>query len=238
MAQKTMYVLGDCMDIMPTFPDNFIDLAIVDPPYGIKEGRRIRARDKRRKVRQKNGTYSLVKSDMHPKGDWDDKPPCSSYFDELFRISKNQIIWGVNNYGYYKFGPGRIVWDKVTGPNDFGDCEIAYCSLFDKVELVQYMWNGMMQGKSIKQGNIQNGNKKKNEKRIHATQKPVILYKYLLDRYAKPGYLIGDTHGGSGSLGIACHDLGFDFLYIEKNEVHFNDAMYRHRQHFSKLTFF
>jgi len=132
--------------------------------------------------------------------------PGDDYFQELVRISCRQIIWGCN-YFQYPFGSGRIVWDKVNGNSSFSDCEIAYCSSIDTVRMFRFMWNGMCQGKSINEGYIQQGNKRLNEKRIHPTQKPVALYKWLLSNYANAGDTILDTHLGSGSICIACDEL-------------------------------
>ncbi len=140
--------------------------------------------------------------------------PGPDYFRELFRVSKQQIIWGCN-YFLFPFGPGRIVWDKVNPGSSFSDCELAYCSMIETVRKFTFMWNGMLQGKSIAEGHIMQGNKKRNEKRIHPTQKPVALYKWLLSKFAKPGDIILDTHFGSGSHGIACHDLGFELVAVD-----------------------
>lgn len=184
----------DCMEGMKLFPDKYFDLAIVDPPYFSGPEQR--------------GYYGrsvspIGVSRLYGKLDvW--KVPGEDYFRELFRVSKEQIIWGCN-YFDYNFGSGRIVWDKVNETSDFSDCEIAYCSMHNSVRIFRYMWNGMFQGKSMTEGWIQQGNKAKNEKRIHPTQKPVILYEWLLQRYAKPGFKILDTHVGSASSLIACH---------------------------------
>ncbi len=195
----------DCMEGMKDIPDKYFDLAIVDPPYfngpNTREyyGRSIST------TKIKRNWYPKIKS-------WD--IPQEDYFKELLRISKNQIVWGCNYFNCY-LGPGRIIWDKVNGSSTFSDCEIAYCSIHDSVRQFRYMWNGMMQGKSISEGWISQGNKSKNEKRIHPTQKPVNLYKWLLMNYAKTGDKILDTHVGSASSLVACHEMGFDFLGFE-----------------------
>ena len=152
--------------------------------------------------------------------------PGKDYFDELFRVSKNQIIWGVNYFNYF-FGSGRIVWDKVNTHSNFSDCEIAYCSLHNSTRLFRYMWNGMMQGKSISEGHIQQGNKALNEVRIHPTQKPINLYFWLLQNYAKDGDKILDTHVGSASSLIACQELGFEYVGCELDKSIFNRAQQR-----------
>ena len=152
--------------------------------------------------------------------------PGKEYFDELLRVSKNQIIWGVN-YFDYSFGSGRIVWDKVNGQSSFSDCELAYCSLHDSTRLFRYMWNGMMQGKSISEGHIQQGNKKLNEIRIHPTQKPINLYRWLVQKYARKGDKILDTHVGSASSLIAFEEAGFEYVGFEKDPIMFEKAKNR-----------
>lgn len=199
---------ADCMDIMRSYSDNYFDLAIVDPPYFNGPNKRKYYGSEISATRVQRKTYPII-------NEWE--VPKKEYFDELFRVSKNQIIWGVN-YFNYSFGGGRIVWDKVNGKSSFSDCEIAYCSLHDSVRLFRYMWNGMFQGKSIEEGHISQGNKKLNEKRIHPTQKPVNLYLWLLGRYANEGDFILDTHVGSGSSLIACKKLGFNYVGCEINE--------------------
>lgn len=196
----------DCMGFMEFFPDDFFDLAIVDPPY-------FSGPEKREYYGRKTSPIGVQRL-YGQTSEW--QVPDERYFDELFRVSKHQIIWGVN-YFNYDFGPGRIIWDKVNGESSFSDCEIAYCSMHDSVRLFRYMWNGMMQGKSITEGHIQQGNKKLNEKRIHPTQKPINLYRWLLQKYAKKGDIILDTHVGSASSLIACEELGFEYVGFEKD---------------------
>lgn len=197
----------DCMDGMRLFPDNYFDLAIVDPPYfrGPNTSKYYGAAFSASGVQR--GNYPAVES-------WDIPNEC--YFEELFRVSKEQIIWGCN-YFRFPFGVGRIVWDKCNGSSSFSDCEIAFCSLHDSVRIFRYMWNGMMQGKSISEGWIAQGDKSKNEKRIHPTQKPIALYEWLLMRYAKRGQKILDTHVGSASSLIACERMGMEFIGFEKD---------------------
>lgn len=146
--------------------------------------------------------------------------PNKDYFEELFRVSKNQIIWGCN-YFEYPFNPGRIVWDKRNDGTSFSDCEIAYCSFHDSVRIFRFMWNGMFQGKSITEGTVQQGNKKLNEKRIHPTQKPVALYEWLLSKYTKDGDIVLDTYVGSASSLIACHRTNHKFVGFELDEHYY-----------------
>lgn len=204
------YYNMDCLEGMKQFPDKFFHLAIVDPPYFSGPERR--------------GFYGRKVSPIGVKRIYEKMEhweiPGAEYFNELFRVSQNQIVWGCN-YFEYPFGSGRIVWDKCNGNSDFSDCEIAYCSLHESVRIFRYMWNGMMQGKSIYQGWIQQGNKRLNEKRIHPTQKPVALYEWLLSRYAKDGDIILDTHVGSASSLIACHNTNHKFVGFEIDEHYY-----------------
>jgi len=216
------------MDHMRKFPDNYFDLAIVDPPY-------FTGPEKRRYYGNKVSSIG-VKRVYQALEEWE--LPSEEYFQELFRISKNQIIWGINYFSnIYDFGPGRIIWDKVNGRTSFSDCEIAYCSSHDSTRQFRYMWNGMFQGKSIDQGHIQQGNKKLNENKIHPTQKPIDLYKWLLMKYAKKGYKILDTHAGSASSLIACHDLGFEYIAYEKSKKMYVKSKERLNDHTRQLSF-
>lgn len=217
----------DCLPAMKKYPDNFFDLAIVDPTY-------FSGPEKRRYYGRKTSPIG-VKRLYGETSEWE--VPDKSYFDELFRVSKNQIIWGVN-YFDYSFGSGRIVWDKVNGESSFSDCEIACCSFHDSVRLFRYMWNGMMQGKSISEGHIQQGNKRLNEKRIHPTQKPVNLYRWLIHKYAKEGYKILDTHVGSASSLIAFEEAGLEYVGFEIDEQIFKSALARLEGYKSQLKLF
>ena len=193
------YYNMDCMDGMKQFPDKYFDIAVVDPPYGRKEHG---GKKRGGYVKQRNGSKIYVPDGNYEKKIWDDKPVDKPYFDELLRVSKQQIIFGVNYFDYSLPG-GRIIWDKCNDGSDQSDAEVAYCSLNNRVDIFRYMWRGMFQGKSIYEGTVQQGNKSFNEKRIHPTQKPVALYEWILNRYAKPGDIILDTHVGSASSLIA-----------------------------------
>lgn len=205
------YYNMDCMDGMKEFPDGYFDLAIVGPPYFSGPERR---GFYGKKISPIGVQRIYVKSEC-----W--QVPDEDYFKELFRVSKEQIIWGCN-YFEYPFRPGRIVWNKCNGNSDFSDCEIAYCSMHDSVRLFSYMWNGMFQGKSISEGTVQQGNKSLNEKRIHPTQKPVALYEWLLNRYAKPGDIILDTHVGSASSLIACYRTNHPYVGFELDKHYYD----------------
>lgn len=153
-CELNTFMCGDCMDYLPQFPDKYFDLAIVDPPYF--------SGPEKRNYYGRTISPIGVQRYYKPSKEW--KAPGKEYFNELKRVSKNQIVWGCNYFDYH-FGPGRIVWDKCNRGSDFSDCEIAYCSLHDSVRLFAYMWNGMFQGKSISEGWIQQGNKTLNEKK-------------------------------------------------------------------------
>lgn len=216
---------ADCLDLMREWPDGKFDLAVVDPPYFSGPERRKFYGDSVSARGIKRVNYPVTEN-------W--TVPGSEYFDELLRVSKNQIVWGCNYY-LYQFGPGRIIWDKCNADSSFSDCEEAFCSVHDSIRLFRFLWNGMMQGKGITEGWIQQGDKSKNEKRIHPTQKPVALYKWIFSRYATPGMSILDTHLGSGSSRIAAHDAGLPFTGIEIDPVHFENQENRFRQHTNQL---
>lgn len=217
----------DCMEYMRTLPDKEFDLAVVDPPYFSGPERR--------------GYYGSRVSKIGVHRDYPISPeweiPGVEYFDELNRVAQKIIVWGCNYYKYI-FPPGRIVWDKCNGESSFSDCEIAATNCHDSVRLIRYMWNGMMQGKSIADGTSQQGDKRKNEKRIHPTQKPVALYAWIFTRYAKPGYKILDTHLGSGSSRIAAYDAGLDFVGCEINKDYFAAQEERFAAHTAQLSLF
>lgn len=221
------YYNMDCMDGMKQFPDKYFDLAIVDPPYF--------SGPEKRGFYGRNISPIGVKRTYKKMDKWN--VPEKKYFEELFRVSKNQIIWGCN-YFEQQFGAGRIIWDKCNDSTSFSDCEIAYCSMHDSVRIFRFMWNGMFQGKSIKEGTVQQGNKKMNEKRIHPTQKPVALYEWLLSRYAKPGDIILDTHVGSASSLIACHRSNHKFVGFELDEYYYKLSKERLDNEMAQMNIF
>ncbi len=201
------------MDVLKELPNNSFDLAIVDPPY-------FSGPERRQFYGSRNSAIGVKR--LYAKSDkW--AIPTSDYFDELRRVANFYIVWGCNYFDYF-FDHGRIVWDKCNGASSFSDCEIAATNLFQSVRLFPFMWNGMCQGKSMTEGRIMQGNKKLNEKRIHPTQKPVALYAWLLTSFAQEGWRILDTHLGSGSIAIACDNLGFSLLGIEMDEHYYNAA--------------
>lgn len=217
------------MQFMQGVPDKAYDLAIIDPPYGIGEQG---GKNRGCIVKQKNGTTLAVKHNGYEKREWDIAPPPVEYFEALRHVSRNQILWGANHYSdRLPFpSPAWVVWDKVNGGSDFADFEMAWTSFPSAARLFAYMWNGMQQG-SPENGRRMQGNKRLNEKRIHPTQKPVALYRWLLENYAKPGDKILDTHGGSGSIVIASHALGFSIDWIESDRCYYDRAVRRFKRY-------
>lgn len=210
----------DNIEFMRQLPDKYYDLAIADPEQGKKEHG---GTNRTQFVIQKNGSRILAQGG-HEKKDWDNTPASEEYFDELFRVSKHQIIWGEQYFPRY-FGKGRIVWDKVNEGSAQYDCEIAYNSLNDRTELFRFMWRGMMQGKSMNEGHVQQGNKKLNQKIIHPTQKPIHLYLWILTHFKIPlNWKLFDPNLGSGSIGIACLKTGHNLEACESDYDYFNNA--------------
>jgi site-specific DNA-methyltransferase (adenine-specific) len=223
------------MDLMAELKDKEFSLACVDPPYGINESKKVQSRPEY--VKQKNGNL-LYLPRKHKIKQWDNGIPNEQYFNELFRISKNQIIWGGNYFiKYLENTSCFIVWDKLNGNSDFADCELAWTSFNTAVRKVKYMWSGFCQGKNI-DSDLQQGNKKLNEQRIHPTQKPVALYRWLLQKYAKPGDTIIDTHSGSASLACACHLEHFNFIAIEKDYDYWKTSVERYERETAQGKFF
>lgn len=219
--------LGDCMNILSQLPDKSFDLAIVDPPYFSGPERR---------QFYGNKVSPIGVSRIYAKSEkW--QVPSTEYFDELRRVARNYIVWGCNYFDYV-FAHGRIVWDKCNGASSFSDCEIAATNLIESVRLFPFMWNGMLQGKSIADGRTMQGNKALNEKRIHPTQKPIALYAWLLTKFAQPGWKILDTHLGSGSIAIACEALNFPLLGIELDRHYYDAAKNRLQTYQNTPTLF
>jgi site-specific DNA-methyltransferase (adenine-specific) len=211
----------DCMDYMASLPDKAFELAIVDPPYGIGEDS-----DKIREYNSKPcDDWASRKPKIYKSGAWDFNPPSHEYFKELFRVSKNQIIWGGNYFtNNIPVSGGWIVWDKMVVMPTFSDGELAWYSGSNSVKFARFLWAGYR--------------KCEESERFHPTQKPVALYKWLLSRYAKPGDKILDTHGGSGSICIACHDLGYDLIWMELDKDYYDAAVSRYQLHASQGQLF
>jgi site-specific DNA-methyltransferase (adenine-specific) len=206
------------MDLMREFPDKHFDLAIVDPPYGIGEdGSKNHTRD----------NLGVAKNYKAFAGN-DKKSPTSAYFNELSRVSKNQIIFGANHFIDKMPWASScwIVWDKLNGESDFADCELAWTSFKSSVRKFTFRWAGMLQGDMANK-----------ETRIHPTQKPVALYRWLLANCAKEGMKILDTHLGSGSHAIACHYAKMHLTACELDPDYYAAACERIERETRQLTF-
>ena len=199
----------DNMLLMARYPDNFFDLAIVDPPY-MEDNKALKSLGKKR---TQFDVFTFI-------------PPKEKYFQELKRVSKNQIVWGGNYFtDLLPVSRGWICWDKIQAMNKFSDFELAYTS-FDKVcNTFRFCNNGGFIVKGI-------------DLKIHPTQKPKELYKWILDKYAKQGDKILDTHLGSGSIAIACHDYGFELTACELDTEYYEKAVQRIKNHVSQQKLF
>ena len=193
----------DNMEFMKSIPDKFYDLAIVDPPYGIDAG----------KMTMGSGNHKFTKGK-----DWDASVPNDEYFLELFRISKNQIIWG-GNYFKLPLNNNWVIWDKLNPNLSFSEAELAWCSINKNTRIFK-RYSAMQDDDGGK---------------MHPTQKPIQLYRYCLTKYAKQGDKILDTHGGSMSIALACHDLDFDLDLCELDKDYFDAGVKRFEQHKKQL---
>ena len=209
----------DNMALMARYADNHFDLAIVDPPYGI---------DINNQSQGKGG--GVAKKIDYAKKNWDKTAPDKEYFLELNRVCKNVIIFGANHF--IENIPNAnsscwIIWDKDNGGTDFADSELAYTTFNTAVRNYKCKWSGMLQY-----------DMKNKEIRIHPTQKPIRLYEWILDTYAKDGNKILDTHLGSGSIAIACHNRKFDLTACELDKDYFESAIKRIKNHISQQRLF
>ena len=207
VTDKITITNEDNMELMKRYPDNYFDLAIVDPPYGIK----INMNMGRKKGQPK----------LHEDKDWDNAIPNDEYFDELVRVSKNQIIWG-GNYFPLPLNNNWIIWDKLNPNLSFSEGEMAWCSIKKNVRIFK------------RRSTMEDFDDKKQ----HPTQKPVALYKWILDKYAKPNDKILDTHLGSGSIAIACHDYGFELTACELDKEYYDKSIQRIKNHISQTKLF
>lgn len=214
----------DCMEGMKLFPDKYFDLAIVDPVYGdvTRGGYMLNNKGQRvgSGVANQKGYHSAL---------WSQKKSEKSYFDELLRVSKNQIVWGGNYFAnMLPTSQCWIVWDKQHPDGiSFADCELAWCSFNKASRIFRFMWNGMLQG-----------DMKHKEKRIHPTQKPVALYSWLLNNYASKDDVILDTHVGSASSLIACYRTNHKFVGFELDEYYYKLANQRLKNETSRKKLF
>lgn len=216
----------DCMEYMATLPDKAFDLAIVDPPYGIGFDGEVPSMclhtgntNKTRRDKWRN-----PKMKGYVRKEWDNKTPTDEYFNQLFRVSKNQIIWGANHFNLPQ-SKGWVFWDKLIAKGfSLADGELAWTSFDKAVKKFTYLWAGFAKAEPIN--------------RIHPTQKPVALYKWLLHNYAKEGNKILDTHLGSGSSAIAAHKMGFDFVGCELDKDYYDAACKRFKEQTAQLPLF
>jgi len=213
----------DCVEFMKGKPDNYYDLSICDPPYGLNVASKIGGIGGVNK--NGNAKWKNQKLNNYSVKDWDLEPPKIEYFYELFRVSKNQIVWGANHFiSRMPYDSASwIVWDKKTSGN-FSDCELAWSSIGGSVRKFEWLWNGFQ--------------KQQPEKRFHPTQKPISLYRWLLQKYAKQGDKILDTHGGSMSSAIACDMEGFDLDICEIDLDYFEAGKKRFATHKQQTTLF
>lgn len=203
----------DCVEGMKQYTDNHFDLAIVDPPYGINA--------------EQGTNRASRKMFKDKKYGWDSTPPRSCYYNQLFRISKNQIIWGANHFIEdipNANSKGWLVWDKKNPDRCFADAELAWNSNIDNVRIINL--------KRVQELNKQDGGK------IHPTQKPVQLYEWILMKYANKGDKILDTHFGSGSISLACWNLGYDLTAFEIDKEYYDESIKRLENHKRQLRIF
>lgn len=204
----------DNIEFMKTKPDNYYDLAIVDPPYGI-------GADKKNSKRKLQSKKSASLSNYFGNQNWDNNIPTEEYFKELFRVSKRQIIWGAN---YFRLKGGMIYWHKNVTMPTYSTGELAWVSWQTKINFVDITWHGMLQH-----------DMKNKEIRIHPTQKPKKLYEWLLKNYAEQGNKILDTHGGSGNIALACYKYKFDLDIVEIDKDYFDASKKRFNDFISQL---
>jgi site-specific DNA-methyltransferase (adenine-specific) len=208
VTDKITITNEDNMLLMARYPDNYFDLAIVDPPYGIGA--------ENHAGKKENGWKQWEKKN------WDNQIPNKKYFEELFRISKNQIVWGGNYMTeFLKPSMGWVIWDKGQRDFSLADGEMAWTSFNKAMRIWEYA-----RAKTI------------SNNKIHPTQKPVALYKWLLDKYAKPNDKILDTHLGSGSIAIACHDYAFELTACELDLEYYDKAIQRIQNHVAQQKLF
>lgn len=206
--------LGDCMKALEGMEDNQFDLAIVDPPYGINITKQFEG------VKKEGGKSIFKNMKGIVKREWDKNTPTEEYFEKLKKVSKNQIIWGGNYFlNYLGSTKCMLIWNKMNGTNDMADAEIAWTSL----------------NKAVRMFSLHHFSKNYDFK-IHLTQKPTYLYKWILKNYANQGDTILDTHGGSMSIAIACGEMGFNLDLWELDEEYFEAGVNRVKKHFEQLS--
>jgi len=217
LSDKITITNEDNMALMARYPDGYFDLAIVDPPYGIDA-------DVKNSIDKMQSKKSKTKSKKYGSQLWDSDIPSDKYFDELKRVSKKQIIWGANYFGLIG---GMIYWHKNVTMPTYSTGELAWVSWLNKLDFIDISWHGMIQHDMTNK-----------ETRIHPTQKPIKLYKWILDKYAKQGDKILDTHLGSGSIAIACHDYDFELTACELDAEYYDNAIKRIKSHMAQQKLF
>ena len=220
VTDKITITNEDNMELMKRYPDNYFELAIVDPPYGLDFSKYNRV------SKRENGDRYV--SNDYKKGDWDNSIPSDEYFKELKRVSKNQIVWGGNYFPFlWQEGcKGFIFWHKGNPVPNFADGELAYTSFNKVAKMFDFRYYGNLQGNTSA------------SKKYHPTQKPTDLYEWLLMNYAKEGDKILDTHLGSGSIALACHNLKFELTACELDKEYYLAAWRRIEQHASQQRMF
>ena len=213
ITDKITITNEDNMQLMARYPDNYFELAIVDPPYGIERFKKVTTTPSEKDVHAKR--FQRMESVNNTK-------PSDEYWKELFRVSKNQIVFGANNF-QMPSSEYFLIWDKKQAMPNFARCEYAWVSM------------GLKTPAKICEHSIHVHNQ---TEKIHPTQKPIYLYKYILDNYAKQGYKILDTHLGSGSIAIACHDYGFELTACELDAEYYKKAIQRIKNHTSQQSLF
>ena len=236
----------DNMQLMARYPDKYFSIVITDVPYGLDVGNMAYLKETKTTVKQKNGTRinGNKNKKVYTKKDWDLEPPSQQYFDEVKRISKHQIIFGVEYVNWEGLGSGRIKWNKGFAEGmSFKPYEMAYCSFIDYVKEIDYLYAGMMHGKSISEPMVQQGNKKLNEKREHPTQKPILLWDLILKFCIENNIDIStilDTNSGLCSLGLSA--LKFEeveeVVMCDIDEEYYEKAIKRVKNHVSQLKLF
>lgn len=239
MIPKSETFKIDCMEYMRSLPDRAFDWVIADVPYGLNVGQMAYLQEVKRTVLQSNGSRLPINKTIYQKTDWDKECPPQIYFDEVKRISRKQIIFGVEYVNWQGLGEGRIKWNKgIPEELSFKSYELAYASFTNETIEIDLLWHGFRQAESLQNPMKQQGNKKLNEKRIHPTQKPVLLYKKLLQDFVFRGETVFDSHLGSGSSRIACWDLGVDFVGTEINSNYWEAQELRFQQYKEKFSLF
>lgn len=225
--------------VMPRYADHYFDLAWADVPFGINESKKCNS-SRNTPVVQRSGNIIRPRQTKYKVSDWDNKPPGQLFYDELFRVAKGVIIKGENyiSFAQKDSSSGRICWYKFNGDNDFSDAELMWTNLHKTVKFIPFMWNGMMQGKSLAEPHIAQPNKKLNEKRLQPGHTPVMFMQALFRDYAKEGFKILSTHTGSGSDRIAAYDMGCDFVGCENNIDNWNGQEKRFKDYIIEQEIF